>query len=390
MRRALALAALLLAAVGHGDIRTYPPSGVGGIAGGSGPFPDEGALHYVFATEMEAGTPLGPAVTQKINNNGEIVGWFLIGADAQPAIYRSGAWVDLGPLAPYTIGASFGISPSGATAGFSFVSLPGPDNNWISHYSVSGGTTVINDGGPGEGVGDIPPDSFSYAILDNLDRVGCLTRYDDLFPDPNRAFKFVHGTSTLIDLHALIAAIPLSDFTCARDINLSGNVVGEYQPSFAAPRGWLYTDSGGTITILQLDASNYLSNARAMNDSNMIVGEGRKTGYTADFSLKWEAGVLTSDGSREWVGPNSPAFNSRPNDVDAHGHTCGMLFKGDGEYAYISIDNVAIVLNTLVISPSTVVLGECLGMNDLHQMVTRGYDTGTPATTRYYYVTVAP
>jgi hypothetical protein len=173
-------------------------------------------------------------------------------------------------------------------------------------------------------------------------------------------------------------------------MNILGNVVGEYQPSSAPQRGWLYTESGSTITILQINASNYLINARAMNDSGVIVGEGRKTGYIADFSLKWESGVLTSDGSREWVGPNSPAFNSRPNDVDSHGHTCGMIFKGDGEHAYISIDNVAFVLDTLVISPSTTVLQECLGMNDSHTMVTRGYDTGTPSTTRYYLVTLSP
>ena len=130
----------------------------------------------------------------------------------------------------------------------------------------------------------LAPDSFAYAINDSGAIVGCLNRYDDEFPDPHRAFVYANGSVT--DLHALLAANPVLDFTCARDVNTAGVVVGEYQSSSAAQRGFLYRN--GAVTLLAQGATAYLSNARAVSDSGKVVGEGRRAGFTADHAVVYD------------------------------------------------------------------------------------------------------
>ncbi|HKZ31467.1 MAG TPA: hypothetical protein VJ648_03825 [Vicinamibacteria bacterium] len=309
-------------------------------------------------------------VPQRINNNGQIAGWVFVGPDAHAAIYSNGAWVDLGVPAGDQLSTLFGINSSGAAVGFSFVSLPGPDNRWQAILAPANATTV-------QALSVLAPDSFAYAINDGGAVVGCLNRYDDVFPDPHRAF--LHANGSVTDLHALLATNPAMDFTCARDVNNAGVVVGEFQSSTAPQRGFLYQN--GTVTLLAQSATAYLSNARAVNDTGKVVGEGRLAGFTADHALVYDVatGVISSLGLE-----TTGAFNSRPNDVNGSGAVVGMMFLAVGEHAFLASGGQVLDLNDLLPAGTEWVLQEAMSINDGGQIVGRGYLASSPTVTRYF------
>lgn len=309
-------------------------------------------------------------VAQRINQNGEIAGWVYVGADAHAAVYSGGAWRDLGVAAPDDqLSALFDINSAGAVVGYSFASLPGPDNRWQAVFAPAGATTV-------QALSVVAPDSFAYAINDTGAIAGCLNRYDDVFPDPHRAFLYSGGTVT--DLHALLAGNPTLDFTCARDLNNLGAVVGEVQSTSAPQRGFLY--QGGTVTLLQQGVA-YLTNARAISNAGLVVGEGRIAGYTADHAVVYNVATGAISGlGLETTG----AFNSRPNDVNGNGDVVGMMFLAVGEHAFLVSDGAIADLNDLLPNGSEWVLQEALSINDGGQIVGRGYLSSSPTVTRYF------
>jgi len=309
-------------------------------------------------------------VAQRINQNGEVAGWVYVGADAHAAVYSGGAWRDLGVAAPDDqLSALFDINSAGAAVGYSFASLPGPDNRWQAVIAPAGASTV-------QALSVVAPDSFAYAINDSGDIAGCLNRYDDVFPDPHRAFLYAGGTVT--ELHALLATDPTLDFTCARDLNNAGAVVGEVQSTSAPQRGFLY--QGGVATLLQQGAS-YLTNARAISNGGKVVGEGRIPGYTADHAVVYDVATGTISGlGLETTG----AFNSRPNDVNLNGEVVGMMFLAVGERAFLVAGGAVVDLNDRLPAGSEWVLQEALSINDNGQIVGRGYLASSPTVTRYF------
>ena len=309
-------------------------------------------------------------VPQRINDNGQIAGWVFVGPDAHAAIYSNGAWLDLGVPAGDQLSTLFGINSAGAAVGFSFVSLPGPDNRWQAILAPANATSV-------QALSVLAPDSFAYAINDSGAVVGCLNRYDDIFPDPHRAFLYANGSVT--DLHALLATTPTMDFTCARDVNNAGVVVGEFQSSTAPQRGFLYRN--GAVTLLAQSPTAYLTNARAVSDLGKVVGEGRLAGFTADHALVYDVATVTITSlGLETTG----AFNSRPNDVNAAGAVVGMMFLGVGEHAFLASGGQVLDLNDLLPAGTEWVLQEAMSINDSGQIVGRGYLTSSPTVTRYF------
>ena len=307
-------------------------------------------------------------IPQRLNNNGQIAGWVFVGPNAHAAIYSNGIWQDLGVPPGDQLSALFGINSSGAAVGYSFVSLPGPDNRWQA-ISVPAGATSVQP------LTVIAPDSFAYAINDTGAVVGCLNRYDDMFPDPHRAFLYANGSLT--DLHALLATHPL-DFTCARDVNNAGVVVGEIQSLITPQRGFLYRN--GSVTLLAQSSAAYLSNAKAISNAGRIVGEGRLPGFTADHALAYDVatGAITSLGVE-----TTGAFNSRPNDVNTLGNVVGTMFLGVGEHAFLASAGSVYNLNDLIPAGDWVVQ-EAFSINDGGQIVGRGYRLSSPTVTRYF------
>jgi probable HAF family extracellular repeat protein len=309
-------------------------------------------------------------VPQKLNNNGQIAGWVFVGADAHAAIYSNGVWRDLGVPAGDQLSALFGISDAGAAVGFSFASLPGPDNRWQAIWAPAGAASV-------QALSALAPDSFAYGVNNSGAIVGCLNRYDDVFPDPHRAFLYANGIVT--DLHALLTTDPIFDFSCARDINNDGVVVGEVQRSSTPKRGFMYRD--GIASRLE-SGTSYLTNARAVNDAGLIVGEGRLAGFVSDHALVYSAvtGAVTSLGLE-----TTAAFNSRPNDVNTQGEVVGMMFLPlVGEHAFLASQGQVLDLNDLIPAGSDWVLQEAHSINDRGQIVGKGYLTSSPTVTRYF------
>ncbi len=309
-------------------------------------------------------------VPQRINNNGQVAGWVYVGPDAHAAIYSNGAWRDLGVPAGDQLSTLFGINNAGAAVGFSFASLPGPDNRWQAIQAAAGATSV-------QALAMLAPDSFAYAINDSGAVVGCLNRYDDIWPDPHRAFLYANGSVT--DLHALLATNPVYDFTCARDINLTGVVVGEFQSSSAPQRGFVYRN--GAATLLAQSSTAYLSNARAVSNAGQIVGEGRLAGFTADHALVYD---VATDAIASLGLETTGAYNSRPNDVNGPGDVVGMMFLGVGQHAFLASGGQVKDLNDLLPAGTEWVLQEALSINDSGQIVGRGYRTSSPTITRYF------
>jgi probable HAF family extracellular repeat protein len=310
-------------------------------------------------------------VPQRINNNGQVAGWVYVGPNAHAAIYSNGTWRDLGVPAGDQLSTLFGINSAGAAVGFSFAALDGgADNRWQAIQAPAGAASV-------QALAMLAPDSFAYAINDGGAVVGCLNRYDDIFPDPHRAFLYANGSVT--DLHALLATNPTMDFTCARDVNNTGVVVGEFQSSSAPQRGFVYRN--GAATLLTQSPTAYLSNARAVSNAGKIVGEGRLAGFTADHALVYDVatGAIASLGLE-----TTGAYNSRPNDVNGSGAVVGMMFLGVGEHAFLASGGQVKDLNDLLPAGTEWVLQEALSINDGGQIVGRGYLTSSPTVTRYF------
>jgi probable HAF family extracellular repeat protein len=311
-------------------------------------------------------------VAQRLNDNGQIAGWVFVGADAHAAIYSNGTWRDLGVPAGDQLSALFGINNTGATVGYSFASLPGPDNRWQAIWAPAGASSV-------QALSVLAPDSFAYAINDSGAIVGCLNRYDDVFPDPHRAFLYANGSVT--DLHALLSPPATQtpfDFTCARDVNNSGVVVGEVELSGSARRGFMYRN--GVVSRLE-QGTSYLVNARAISSLGKVVGDGRRSGFTADHALVYDVatGAISSLGLE-----STGAYNSRPNDVNTAGNVVGMMFLGVGEHAFLASGGQVFDLNDLIPAGSGWVLQEAFSINDHGQIVGRGYLTSSPSVTRYF------
>lgn len=308
-------------------------------------------------------------VPKRINENGQVAGWIYVGANAHAAIYSSGAWRDLGVPAGDQLSALFAINAAGAAVGYSFASLPGPDNRWQAIWAPAGAASV-------QALSVLAPDSFAYAINDGGAIAGCLNRYDDIFPDPHRAFLYAGGSVT--DLHTLLSSSPMTDFSCARDVNNAGVVVGEFQPTSAPQRGFLYRN--GAVALLTQGAA-YLTNASAVSNSGRIVGEGRLAGFTADHALAYDVatGAITSL-NVEGTG----AYNSRAFDVNSRGDVVGSMFLGTGERAFLASGGQVLDLNDLLPAGSEWVLQEAVSINDRGQIVGRGILESAPGETRYF------
>lgn len=322
-------------------------------------------------------------IPRSLNSSGEIAGWVFVGSGAHSAIYRDGGWVDYGVLPGDQVSALYAINDAGAAVGFSFASLQPPiypdtyaDNRWRAALVPEGATAI-------ETLSGLAPDSFAYGINESGVIVGCLNRYDDAYPDPHRAFVYANGVVT--DVHAQLTGGngALFDFSCARDVNDAGVVVGEVQLQNSPSRGYFYQN--GVAVMLgpstYTSTQPYLTNAWAINSEGKIVGEGRLVGFASDHALVYDVatGSFTSAGVEA-----SGAYNSKPNDINAAGDVVGMMFLPIGERAFLATNGQVVDLTDQITAGTDWVLQEAQSINDSGQIVGRGYRTSTPTVTRYF------
>jgi probable HAF family extracellular repeat protein len=322
----------------------------------------------------------------RMNDNGEIAGWVFVGANISPAIYRAGGWQDLGVPAGDQLGVLFGINGQGATVGWSFFTdgapPPNTDNRWSAIEAPAGAAST-------ELLSELSPDSFAYAINDGGSIVGCRSRYDDNFPDPNRAFLLASGGVN--DLHATIVAAARpgnpspggDDQSCAFDINATGDVVGYVSLTGDSPHGFLYR--AGVVTVLTRDVQTFLLNAKAVNDAGKVVGDGMLPGFAAAQALAYDANTRAiSSLGLEARG----ASTSTANDVNNGGDVVGTMTISGQDRAFLAAAGQSFDLNTLLPPGSDWVLQQAYTVNRQRQIAGVGYRTGSPGTTRYFLWTV--
>ena len=313
-------------------------------------------------------------VAQQINNSGQVAGWIFVGGAAHAAIYSGGAWRDLGVPAGEQLSVLNGINDAGAAVGFSFASLPpapgssDPDNRWQAVLAPANATAV-------QQLSAIAPDSFAYAINDAGAIVGCLDNYLDAFPDPHRAFVYANGTLT--ELHALLTAQPAIDFTCARDVNGQGVVVGEIDAS-GLRRGFLYRN--GVATRLDQGA-RFMTMARAINAVGKIAGDGQLPGMSAEHALSYDVATATfASLGVEATG----AFSSQGNDINGRGDVVGTMLLNVGSHAFLAAGGRVYDLNDLIPAGTGWVLQDAVSINDRGQIVGRGERASSPGGVRYF------
>src|SRR5262245_35359031 len=313
-------------------------------------------------------------VAQQINNKGQVAGWIFVGGAAHAAIYSGGAWRDLGVPAGEQLSVLNGINDAGAAVGFSFASLPpapgssDPDNRWQAVLAPANATAV-------QPLSAVAPDSFAYAINDAGAVVGCLDNYLDAFPDPHRAFLYANGTLT--ELHGLLTPQPGIDFTCARDVNRQGVVVGEIDAS-GLRRGFLYQN--GVATRLDQGA-RFMTMARAINAAGKVAGDGQLPGLSAEHALTYDvaAAAFTSLGVE-----TTGAFSSQGNDINARGDVVGAMLLNVGSHAFLASGGRVYDLNDLIPAGTGWVLQDAVSINDRGQIVGRGVLTSSPDVVRYF------
>lgn len=322
----------------------------------------------------------------RLNDTGDIAGWVFVGANSHPAIYRGGSWQDLGVPAGDQLGVLYGINSNGAAVGWSFFTdgapYPDTDNRWSAIRAPEGASST-------QLLSELTPDSLAYAINDGGAIVGCRSRYDDSFPDPNRAFLLTGGSVT--NLHATIvaAARPAdptpndNDDTCAFDINTAGDIVGYVSIPGENQHGFLHR--AGVVSVLARDFQTFLSNARAVNDAGKVVGDGILPGFGAPQALAYDARTRAiSSLGLEAKGASS----STANDVNGLGDVVGTMTVAGQEHAFLATAGQAFDLNTLLPSGSDWVLQQAHTVNRRHQIAGVGYRAGSPGTTRYFLWTV--
>jgi probable HAF family extracellular repeat protein len=313
-------------------------------------------------------------VAQQINNNGQVAGWIFVGGAAHAAIWSGGAWRDLGVPAGEQLSVLNGINDAGAAVGFSFASLPpapgssDPDNRWQAVLAPAGATAV-------QPLSAIAPDSFAYAINDAGAIVGCLDNYLDAFPDPHRAFVYANGTLT--ELHALLTPQPAIDFTCARDVNGQGVVVGEIDAS-GLRRGFFYRN--GVAARLDQGA-RFMTMARAINAAGRIAGDGQLPGLSAEHALTYDVATATfASLAVEATGASS----SQGNDINLGGDVVGTMLLNVGPHAFLASGGRVYDLNDLIPAGTGWVLQDAVSINDRGQIVGRGVLTSSPDVVRYF------
>jgi len=313
-------------------------------------------------------------VAQQINNNGQVAGWIFVGGAAHAAIWSGGAWRDLGVPAGEQLSVLNGINDAGAAVGFSFASLPPApgssdlDNRWQAVLAPAGATAV-------QPLSAIAPDSFAYAINNAGAIVGCLDNYLDAFPDPHRAFVYANGTLT--ELHALLTPQPAIDFTCARDVNGQGVVVGEIDAS-GLRRGFFYRN--GVATRLDQGA-RFMTMARAINAAGRIAGDGQLPGLSAEHALSYD--VATAAFASLGVEATG-ASSSQGNDINLGGDVVGTMLLNVGPHAFLASGGRVYDLNDLIPAGTGWVLQDAVSLNDRGQIVGRGVLTSSPDVVRYF------
>ena len=256
-----------------------------------------------------------------INDSGQIVGCRSSNGDsyAHASLYEDGQWKDLGTLPGGLTSAAYAINDSGQVVGYSEQRECPPfcTTNRAILYSESTGMKDLG----------MPLESPNYSgKASDINASGQVVGYS------GHAYLYSGGQ------WQNLGTLPGGLSSLAYGINDSGQVVGRSDTtegtSYRNPHAFLYSDGQmqDLNTLIPADSGWTLTDAREINNSGQIVGEGHINGQ-AQTSLY----LASPDGDGDGVGDvedNCPEV-ANPDQADNDGNGVGAACEEE------AIDNIA-------------------------------------------------
>ena len=333
----------------------------------------DSAFLYSNGTMQNLGTLGGNSTTAtSINNSGQMVGYSLIDDSRTRAfLYSGGTLQNLGALGGDSF--AFGINDSGQVVGYSDI---GGGSFNPRAFLYSGGTmqnlgtlgeesvaTGINNFGQVVGYSNIGGDNYraflySGGTMQNLgtlggnsfgsgiNNFGQLVGYSDV-NNNRRAFIFNSGTMT--DLNTLIPTGSGWSLNDARAINDSGQIVGQgtiagqYRAFLLTPNPASISTGAGSITVGNISQTvgaplTVIMSARSDIQTSAIASNGGNIKLDSGGSIDTTSGRISSSAA---LGAGNISLQAagdlRAGEISANGSTGGNIFLSSG--TTLSVDN---------------------------------------------------
>ncbi len=288
-----------------------------------------------------------------INASGQVVGSAEVGGSGtRPVLWAHGALTDLG-----TLDGSFNTAQA--------ISNNATIVGWSSYVTFR--AFIWNDGAIRD-AGGTTASAMAYGVNDSGTVVGHINSGPG-----SRTTAAIWQDGTQTTLPTLCSSCLRNDN--ARDINGSGQIVGQTETPFRRAALW----QNGTVTDLGTLGGDS-SAAMGINESGHVVGQAQLPSaaptYGRTRAFVWKAGTMTSLGT---LGDETGA--SSANDINAGGQVVGIYTKPAGAPAddqargFLWQDGVMYDLTTLVAGSGWTVI-DAQAINDVGQIAVTGYREG--------------
>lgn len=228
---------------------------------------------------------------------------------------------------------SMGIALLAAQAAFSLTAHAQTVYDLTPLGSFSGGTTEAN------------------AINDAGDVVGCSVAVIN-GASVRRAFLYSNGQ--LVDLGSLVT----DGYSCAEDINDSGQITGSSATATGEQRGFIYQN--GTMTSLGDAGSS--SNGNSINNAGLVAG------WAYDLNGSYQGGFVYDEQlspPQVDIGTLGGGIVTQPRSINATGDIAGWAVNADSRgTSFLYQNGVMIDLGLVLGFPS-----QAMALNDLGQVV---------------------
>ena len=215
---------------------------------------------------------------QHINASGQVTGFSpFVGNDRAFRFSPPNLTLDLGTIAGSTLpatAAAYGINDAGRVVGIA--------------SSSSGFNRAFRTDANGANIADLGTlggdESWAYAI----NNAGQVAGTSDSLSIDTHAFRFTDGAG-MADLGTLGGYV-----STAFALDAAGNVVGTAENGASAMRAFLWTQASAAMSdlneLIPVNAGWVLTEARGVNDSGVIVGNGLRNGQPRAFVLTPDSG----------------------------------------------------------------------------------------------------
>ena len=373
---------------------TQSPEGHGVVAGFSIDTADtatNGIVYSTHLTPVALGTLGGPtSAATAINASGQIGGYADNGkteVGGAGSYYYSDAFLtqtsglaDQGTLSGDNGSAVLAINASGQAVGWSGIidvalttTFSGPQFPPELH-------AVLWSGGAVQSLGTLSGYTFSSATA--INDPGEVVGYSYSYPgSPGGTHAFLWKSGALTDLGTLGGTS-----SQALGVDNMGQIIGSAQTSGGATHAFLWqpataTGTTGTMTDLGVLTGSVSSQANAINNNGAVVGYSTDSSNANHAFLWTPASANGASGAMTDLGLLAGGTSSQANALNNSGLIVGeaTVAGGGGYHAVLWRNGTIIDLNTLLAPNSGWVLYDATGINDHGQIVGIGTHNGVTA-----------